>query len=103
MSDSSVIHSTIDPRLRRSDALDGLRTIAVAFVVLYHFHVPGFGGGFIGVNVFFVLSGYLITSILLREHRGTGRIGLGAFWLRRILRLYPALLVMGAVGVTLWV
>jgi peptidoglycan/LPS O-acetylase OafA/YrhL len=98
MSDSS----SIDPRLRRSDALDGLRTIAVAFVVLYHFHVPGFGGGFIGVNVFFVLSGYLITSILLREHRATGRIRLGAFWLRRILRLYPALLVMVLVGVTLW-
>jgi peptidoglycan/LPS O-acetylase OafA/YrhL len=76
--------------------------VAVAFVVLYHFHVPGFGGGFIGVNVFFVLSGYLITSILVREHRATGRIGLGAFWLRRLLRLYPALLVMVLVGVTLW-
>jgi len=98
MSDSPAL----DPRLRRSDALDGLRTIAVAFVVLYHFHVPGFGGGFIGVNVFFALSGYLITSILLREHRATGRIGLGAFWMRRILRLYPALLVMVLVGVTLW-
>ena len=94
--------SALDPRLRRSDALDGLRTIAVAFVVLYHFHVPGFGGGFIGVNVFFVLSGYLITSILLREHRATGRIRLVPFWVRRVLRLYPALLVMVLVGVTLW-
>jgi len=93
----------VDPRLRRSDALDGLRTIAVGFVVLYHFHVPGFGGGFIGVNVFFVLSGYLITSILLREHGATGQIRLGAFWLRRLLRLYPALLVMVLVGLTLWV
>lgn len=98
MSNSSVL----DPRLRRSDALDGLRTIAVAFVVLYHFHVPGFGGGFIGVNVFFVLSGYLITSILLREHRATGRIRLVPFWVRRVLRLYPALLVMVLVGVALW-
>jgi len=93
----------LDPRLRRSQPLDGMRTLAVAFVVLYHFHVPGFGGGFIGVNVFFVLSGYLITSILIREHRATGRIRLGAFWLRRLLRLYPALLVMVLVGVTLWV
>ena len=94
--------SAIDPRLRRSQPLDGLRTLAVAFVVLYHFHVPGFGGGFIGVNVFFVLSGYLITSILLREHRATGGIRLGAFWMRRLLRLYPALLVMVLVGATLW-
>lgn len=98
MSDST----SLDPRLRRSQPLDGLRTLAVACVVLYHFHVPGFGGGFIGVNVFFVLSGYLITSILVREHRATGRIRLGAFWLRRLLRLYPALLVMVVVGVTLW-
>lgn len=89
----------------RSAPLDGLRTLAVAMVVLYHFHVPGFSGGFIGVNVFFVLSGYLITGLLIRERTATGRIRLPAFWIRRLLRLYPALLVMVLTGALLaqWV
>ncbi|WP_423919491.1 acyltransferase family protein [Frigoribacterium sp. 2-23] len=82
--------------------LDGLRTLAIAFVVLYHLHVPGFGSGFIGVNVFFVLSGYLITTLLLREHANTGRIRLGRFWMRRLLRLYPTLLAVVVVGIALW-
>jgi peptidoglycan/LPS O-acetylase OafA/YrhL len=82
--------------------LDGLRTIAVAFVVLYHLNVPFFDGGFIGVNIFFALSGYLITSILLRERRDTGRIALGGFWLRRAIRLYPTLLVVVIVVSILW-
>lgn len=88
--------------LARNGALDGIRTVAIAFVVLYHFHVPGFRGGFIGVNVFFVLSGYLITTLLLHERARSGRIRLPAFWLRRLLRLYPALLVMVLAGVLLW-
>ena len=78
--------------------LDGLRTVAIAFVVLYHLHVPGFGSGFVGVNVFFVLSGYLITTLLLGEHARSGRIRLGRFWVRRILRLYPTLLAVVVVG-----
>ena len=82
--------------------LDGLRTLAIALVVLYHLHVPGFGSGFVGVNVFFVLSGYLITTLLLREHANTGRIRLGRFWMRRLLRLYPTLLAVVVVGVALW-
>ncbi|MBD8140563.1 acyltransferase [Frigoribacterium sp. CFBP 13605] len=82
--------------------LDGLRTLAIALVVLYHLHVPGFGSGFVGVNVFFVLSGYLITTLLLREHASTGRIRLGRFWVRRLLRLYPTLLAVVVVGVSLW-
>ena len=82
--------------------LDGLRTIAIAFVVLYHLNVPLFDGGFIGVNVFFALSGYLITSILLREHAGTGRNRLGVFWLRRVIRLYPTLLVVVVAVACLW-
>lgn len=83
-------------------ALDGLRTIAIIVVVLYHLHVPNFTGGFVGVNMFYVLSGFLITSILLREHKATGRIRLGRFWTRRALRLYPALLVMVIVAICVW-
>ncbi|HEY4157717.1 MAG TPA: acyltransferase, partial [Polyangiaceae bacterium] len=72
-------------------ALDGLRGLAVIAVVL--FHADGFlRGGYLGVDVFFVLSGYLITSILLAEQRATGRIDLKAFWVRRARRLFPALL-----------
>jgi peptidoglycan/LPS O-acetylase OafA/YrhL len=90
------------PLTRRAPALDGLRTIAILAVVLYHLHVPQFEGGFIGVTVFFVLSGFLITTLLLGERRRTGRVRLGSFWRKRLLRLYPALLVFVAVGLLLW-
>ncbi|MCJ1714293.1 acyltransferase [Curtobacterium sp. VKM Ac-2922] len=90
------------PLASRATALDGLRTVAIVIVMLYHLHVAGFEGGFIGVTVFFVLSGFLITTLLLGEHRRTGRIRLGSFWLKRLLRLYPALLVMVVVGLALW-
>jgi len=93
---------TTSARRDRVLPLDGLRTLAIALVVLYHLHVPGFGSGFVGVNVFFVLSGYLITTLLLREHARTGRIRLGRFWVRRVLRLYPTLLAVVVVGVALW-
>jgi peptidoglycan/LPS O-acetylase OafA/YrhL len=97
------IQTTTDPsRVARVEPLDGLRTVAIAFVVLYHLHVPFFGGGFIGVTVFFALSGYLITSILLRERESTGRIRLRRFWLRRIIRLYPVLIAVVIVVVLLW-
>jgi peptidoglycan/LPS O-acetylase OafA/YrhL len=75
-------------------ALDGLRAVAVALVLADHGGIPGLSGGFLGVDVFFVLSGFLITSLLLDEHRNTGRIGLTGFWIRRARRLLPALLVM---------
>ncbi|QZQ54866.1 acyltransferase [Curtobacterium sp. TC1] len=90
------------PLTQRAPALDGLRTIAILAVILYHLHVPQFEGGFIGVTVFFVLSGFLITTLLLGERRRTGRVRLGSFWLKRLLRLYPALLVFVSVGLLLW-
>ncbi|HEX2850836.1 MAG TPA: acyltransferase family protein [Acidimicrobiales bacterium] len=73
--------------------LDGLRGVAVAAVLLFH---AGFGwavGGFLGVSAFFTLSGFLITGLLVDEHRRTGRIALGRFWSRRFRRLLPASLV----------
>lgn len=75
-------------------ALDGVRAIAVALVLADHGGVPGLPGGFLGVDVFFVLSGFLITSLLLDETARTGRIGLTGFWARRARRLLPALVVM---------
>lgn len=78
-------------------ALDGVRAIGVTLVFIHHMVTPlPFGGG-VGVDVFFVLSGFLITSILLREQARTGGIRLKRFYLRRLIRLYPALLL--AVGV----
>ncbi len=73
--------------------IDGLRAIAVALVVLFHAGLPGPSGGFIGVDVFFVISGYLITSILLREMRD-GSYSLARFYERRIRRIFPALVVV---------
>ena len=75
-------------------ALDGLRAIAVMLVLAYHARVPFADGGFIGVDLFFVLSGYLITRLLFAEQDRRGRIDVWAFYLRRLRRLYPALLLM---------
>jgi peptidoglycan/LPS O-acetylase OafA/YrhL len=85
---------------RRVPGLDGLRGLAVVAVVAYHLHL--LRGGFLGVDVFFVLSGYLVTSLLLDEAEGPGdgRVHLGRFWLRRARRLVPALLVLVPVVVT---
>lgn len=71
-----------------------MRAVAVALVVLVHAGVPGFSGGYIGVDVFFVLSGYLITGLLYSEHRSAGRINYLSFLARRLKRLLPAMLVM---------
>ena len=75
-------------------ALDGIRAVAVALVLAEHGGIPGVSGGFLGVDVFFVLSGFLITSLLLDELGKRGRIALGDFWIRRARRLLPALIVM---------
>ncbi|HMD47206.1 MAG TPA: acyltransferase [Acidimicrobiales bacterium] len=74
--------------------LTGLRAFAVALALASHTLIPLTGGGWVGVDVFFVLSGYLITSVLVDEQWENGRIRLGRFYAKRALRLYPALLVM---------
>src|SRR5260221_6961507 len=85
-------------RLTHQPALDGLRGLAVAGVLL--FHGGHLTGGFLGVDAFFVLSGFLITSLLLAEAGDRGGIALGAFWARRARRLLPALAcVLAAVAV----
>lgn len=71
-------------------ALDGLRAFAVLSVLLFHADLGVAHGGFLGVSVFFTLSGFLITSLLLREHQATGRVDLRAFYERRVRRLMPA-------------
>lgn len=81
--------------------LDGLRGFAVALVVLFHADVSWMTGGFLGVSVFFTLSGYLITSLLLAEFEQRGRIDLKAFWARRLRRLAPASLAAIVVVVAL--
>jgi len=77
--------------------MDGLRGVAILLVFLSHAHAPWFDGAFFGVDIFFVLSGYLITSLLLIEHRRDGRIDFWRFYRRRFFRLMPALLLFLAV------
>ncbi|HEX4513279.1 MAG TPA: acyltransferase, partial [Polyangiaceae bacterium] len=74
--------------------LDGIRAIAVGSVVAYHLGVPHFDGGLLGVSVFFTLSGYLITSLLVQGYEQRGRVDLKNFWIRRARRLLPALVLM---------
>jgi len=92
------------PHIGYRPGLDGLRAVAVLAVMVQHatVHLPGgrgeaLPGGFLGVDVFFVISGFLITSLLLAEHGGRGRIDLGRFWLRRARRLLPAVALTIAV------
>ena len=88
-----------DPVMPQLPAIDGLRAVAVSAVLLYHLPVSWLPGGFLGVDVFFVISGFLITGLLAAEAQRTGGIGLRAFWLRRARRLLPALLFMLVVTV----
>ncbi len=95
----SPLHHTAGPAFRPD--IDGLRAVAILLVMAYHFGIPGFGGGYVGVDVFFVLSGYLITRLLIQEIEKTGTINLLNFYLRRARRLLPALALVLFVTVVL--
>ena len=91
------------PTSPRYAGLDGLRALAVATVILFHLSPGGLPGGYVGVDVFFVISGFLITALLLRERKDSGTIRLGAFWARRARRLLPALFLLLLVcGAAAW-
>ncbi|WP_426516228.1 acyltransferase family protein [Diaminobutyricibacter sp. McL0618] len=102
---STALPETADGRSRAPQAgrfagLDGLRALAVVAVIVYHLFPGLLPGGFIGVDVFFVISGFLITSLLVRERAGTGRVDLRRFWVRRGRRLIPALVAVVLVSAT---
>jgi peptidoglycan/LPS O-acetylase OafA/YrhL len=98
--DARPSRSTGAPSIPYEPALDGLRAVAVIAVLLYHGGVTWMRGGFLGVDLFFVLSGYLITTLLLVEWGRNGTLRLSAFWVRRARRLLPALglVLVGVVG-----
>ena len=90
-------HDGRAPSLAYNSALDGLRGVAILLVILSHAHAPLFDGAFYGVDLFFVLSGFLITSLLLQELQSNGRLDYWRFYRRRFFRLMPALaLFLGA-------
>ena len=85
------------PQSRFRPDIEGLRAVAVVAVVLFHAAVPGIGGGYVGVDVFFVISGFLITGLLWREAHGTGTVRLRRFYGARARRLLPASAAVGVV------
>ena len=98
--------TTTPPRHTSRPEIQGLRAVAVMFVVLYHLWPGRLRGGYIGVDVFFVISGFLITGNLLREVDRRGRVRFADFWARRARRLLPAaflVLLATGVGILLWV
>lgn len=99
------LHSSRPKTGRFQPEIQGLRALAVLVVVLYHLWPNRLPGGYVGVDVFFVISGYLITSHMYREIRETGRVALFRFWARRIRRLLPAsifVLAISLLGAFLW-
>lgn len=90
---ASPERAALTPSVRRSD-IQGMRGLAVLVVVLFHAEIGGFAGGFVGVDVFFVLSGFVITRLLDRELLATGRVDFNRFYVRRIRRLLPASAVL---------
>ncbi|HEX2577062.1 MAG TPA: acyltransferase, partial [Aquihabitans sp.] len=94
LASSAAGHEAVDARPGHVGGLDGLRAVSVAVVVA--FHLGWVDGGFLGVDVFFVVSGFLITRLLVAEVERSGSVGLGTFWVRRFRRLVPVLLVVVA-------
>lgn len=88
---TSPIMPTTKNKRFNVDALDGLRTLAIISVIFYHLNFQWLKGGLIGVTIFFVLSGYLITGILKNEIEITGKVNLKKFWIHRVRRLFPAI------------
>ncbi|WP_325232104.1 acyltransferase family protein [Sphingobium sp.] len=93
----------LDAAIRHRRDIDGLRALAILPVLLFHAHVPGFSGGYVGVDIFFVISGYLITGIIAREV-DEGRFSLARFYERRFRRILPALTLMmlAVLGAAAW-
>lgn len=84
------VHPPRKTRRGHQGDIEGLRAIAILAVVLYHAHVSALGGGYVGVDVFFVVSGFLITSLLWGELNDQGRVSFFTFYARRVRRLLPA-------------
>ena len=101
MNDENHAVAIAPARMGYVPSLDGIRAIAILLVVLYHAHVPPFHGGFIGVDLFFVVSGFLITALLMEEFKFSGSVSYRNFLQRRARRLLPALIVVLA-SVALW-
>ncbi len=93
---ATVASESETPRLGYVPSLDGVRALAVIAVIGEHSGLPFFGGGDVGVDIFFVLSGFLITTLILEEQQRFGRLDVKRFWIRRLIRLTPPLLVMVA-------
>jgi peptidoglycan/LPS O-acetylase OafA/YrhL len=87
---STIFESSLARSAQYRPDIDGLRALAVLPVVLFHAKVPGFSGGFVGVDIFFVISGYLITSLIIKDIRER-KFSFGSFYERRIRRIFPAL------------
>lgn len=97
MSDAALVPESSNARMPYLPALDGIRALAVLAVVVFHANESWLTGGFLGVDVFFVVSGFLITALLVGERERSGRVDLRAFWARRARRLLPALALVLAV------
>lgn len=106
MSGSDTALAAAPQRTHRSafrGDIEGLRTVAIGLVLVYHAGITFVPGGFVGVDVFFVISGFLITGILVRELESSGRVSLARFWARRARRLLPATgLVLAATALGVW-